>query len=177
MFLTGNINEEVVQFLSILNVGPDIAYLVAQMVSAVLGIRCGDSTARSSSFSDFLPAVERLYSTGKIMGDWTPSTHATCVQWKMESKGRYEGDFKVHTKGPVLLIGNTYDAMTPLVSAHNVSSGLNGSVVLEVNGYGVCYPTNCTSAVAHFECRARKLSANLILIFSTPLSIFHRPVP
>jgi hypothetical protein len=105
---------------------------------AIMGIHCGDRTPRVFSFDEFLPAVDRLYSVSKFMGDLTPGLSMTCAQWKIEAKERYEGNFQVQTKKPVLLIGNTYDGLTPLVSAYNVSSGLKGSVVLEVRGYGVC---------------------------------------
>lgn len=65
--------------------------------------------------------------------------YATCAQWKIEPKERYTGDFNVKTKHPVLFIGNTNDGLTPLVSAKNVSSTFEGSVVLTVDGYGVSF--------------------------------------
>ncbi|KAG9242113.1 hypothetical protein BJ878DRAFT_517199 [Calycina marina] len=46
------------------------------------------------------------------------------------------GNFKVETKNPMMVIGNTWDAHTPLISAHNVSSGLEGSVMRQVDGWG-----------------------------------------
>jgi len=49
------------------------------------------------------------------------------------------GDFRVKTKNPVLLIGSTYDPVTPIASAHNVSAGFEGSVVLERGGFGVSF--------------------------------------
>jgi hypothetical protein len=101
------------------------------------GIHCVDRTPRTSSFDEFLPTVRRLYKTSRIFGDVTVSTSATCAQWRIEAKERYEGDFRVQTRNPILLIGNTYDGHTPLVSAYNVSSGFEGSVVLEIHGYGV----------------------------------------
>lgn len=110
----------------------------ANIVTALMGIHCSDRTARASSFDEMLPTISQLYNTSRIMGDVTPYISMTCAQWKMGAKERYEGDFEVQTKNPVLFIGNTYDGLTPLVSAYNVSSGFNGSVVLEVNGYGVC---------------------------------------
>lgn len=62
------------------------------------------------------------------------------TQWKLEAKERYTGDFRVKTKHPMLVIGNTYDPTTPLRSARNISESFEGSVVLEHGGYGVCYP-------------------------------------
>ncbi|RYP62594.1 hypothetical protein DL771_009673 [Monosporascus sp. 5C6A] len=115
---------------------------------ALMGIHCGERTARAATLDDVMPAVERLYATSRIMGDLTPSLTMTCAQWRIEPRERYGGRFDgVRTRGPVLFIGNTYDAHTPLVSAYNVSSGFEGSVVLEVNGYGHCslaVPSLCT---------------------------------
>ncbi|CAI4212347.1 unnamed protein product [Parascedosporium putredinis] len=64
-----------------------------------------------------------------------------CALWPFEAKERYEGDFHVKTKNPLLFIGNTYDPVTPLASAKNMSAGFEGSVVLQHNGFG---PSNCT---------------------------------
>ena len=65
--------------------------------------------------------------------------NSACAQWKIEPKERYTGDFNVKTKSPVLFIGNTFDGLTPLVSAKNVSSTFEGSALLTVDGYGVSY--------------------------------------
>jgi TAP-like protein len=133
MLLTGNTEDA----LAALNNSIGTTEGSLQAVMSVMGIHCGDRTVRVASFDDFLPAIEQLYNTSKFMGDITPALSMTCAQWQMEAKGRYEGNFQVETNKPVLLIGNTYDGFTPLKSAYNVSSGFKGSVVLEVNGYGV----------------------------------------
>jgi hypothetical protein len=133
-----------------------------QMFMAVMGIHCGDRSVRVSSFDDFLPTIDCLYNTSKFMGDITPAFTMACAQWKIEPKERYEGNFQVHTKKPVLLIGNTYDGLTPLLSAYNVNSGLKDSVVLEVNGYGVCAPLlSILHNIVCLECWGRELSTNL----------------
>lgn len=72
---------------------------------------------------------------------------SACAQWPYSAKERYEGDFQVKTKNPVLILGNTGDAFTPLVSAYNLSSGFEGSVVLEIDGYGhasTSVPSSCS---------------------------------
>lgn len=74
---------------------------------------------------------------GITVGDALVFLYAACSQWKIEPKERYTGDFNVKTKHPVLFVGNTHDGLTPLVSAKNVSSTFEGSVVLTVDGYGV----------------------------------------
>ena len=63
-----------------------------------------------------------------------------CAQWQFVGKDRYEGDFRVKTKKPILFIGNTYDPVTPLASAKAMSEKFEGSVVLERGGYGVSLP-------------------------------------
>ncbi|RYO93627.1 hypothetical protein DL763_004302 [Monosporascus cannonballus] len=110
---------------------------IQHIVSARLGIHCGERTARAKTFDAVLPAFDRLYAISRIMGDVPAVVNFACAQWRIEARERYGGRFdSVLTRGPVLFIGNTYDALTPLVSARNVSSGFEGSVVLEVNGYG-----------------------------------------
>jgi hypothetical protein len=137
MLLTGNIQGALAAALEILGgVGP--IEEAGQMIMSVMGIHCADRAVRLSSFDNFLPVVDQLYNTSRIFGDVTPGITAICAQWKMKAKEIYDGDFKAKTKKPVLFIGNTGDGFTPLTSAYNVSSGFKDSVVLEVNGYGVC---------------------------------------
>ncbi|KAI0114283.1 alpha/beta-hydrolase [Hypoxylon sp. NC0597] len=114
---------------------------------ALGGIHCSDNMIRTEKFEDFLPAVQQMYDTSKILGDGLVFLYAACAQWKIEPKERYTGDFNVKTKNPVLFIGNSHDALTPLVSAKNVSATFEGSVVLEVDGYGhssLAAPSACT---------------------------------
>ncbi|KAL7619551.1 hypothetical protein AAE478_010091 [Parahypoxylon ruwenzoriense] len=114
---------------------------------ALAGIHCGDNMVRTEKFEDFLPVVDRMYNKSKIMGDALMGLYSTCAQWKIEPKERYTGDFNVKTKNPVLFVGNTFDGLTPLVSAKNVSSTFDGSVVLVVDGYGhasLAVPSVCT---------------------------------
>ncbi|PGH19695.1 hypothetical protein AJ80_03850 [Polytolypa hystricis UAMH7299] len=114
---------------------------------ATMGIHCADRKLRTSSFDEIMPAMNQLLNISRVMGDVTTGMSMACAQWKIEPKERYEGDFQVKTKNPVLFIGNTYDGHTPIISARNVSSGFEGSVVLEVNGYGHCsvaLPSKCT---------------------------------
>ncbi|KAI1139197.1 alpha/beta-hydrolase [Hypoxylon sp. FL0543] len=114
---------------------------------ALAGIHCSDNMVRTEKFEDFLPAVQTMYNTSKIMGDALVFLYSTCAQWKIEPKERYTGDFNVKTKNPVLFIGNSHDGLTPLVSAKNVSATFEGSVVLEAEGYGhtsLAAPSACT---------------------------------
>ncbi|KAI1385783.1 alpha/beta-hydrolase [Hypoxylon trugodes] len=118
-----------------------------QQPQALYSIHCSDNMVRTKNFDDWVPAVQRMYDTSRIIGDALVSLYAACAQWKIEPKERYTGDFNVKTKNPVLFIGNSHDALTPLRSAKNVSSTFEGSVVLEVDGYGhasLAAPSSCT---------------------------------
>lgn len=102
-----------------------------------LGIQCSDKTLRASELNQVTPYMSASRSLSKVFGDMNDGSIATCAQWKMPAKEQYNGSFHIKTPTPFLLIGNSFDPLTPLSSAHNVSAGLEGSVVLQQNGYGV----------------------------------------
>lgn len=116
---------------------------------AVLGIRCGDKAPRTSSYSVLEPVISKYFETSAIFGDATLGlNNFACAQWNFEAKERYEGDFNVKTKNPILFIGNSFDPVTPLISAQNMSASFDGSVLLRHNGYGhlsFSQPSNCTN--------------------------------
>ena len=116
--------------------GKDLdAGIAAQL--ALVGIHCGDRAARAGSLEALMPTLRRLARVSRVLDGIPGGINIPCAQWKFEPKERYGGDFQVAPRRPVLIVGNTWDGLTPLRSAHNVSSGFKGSVVLEVNGYGV----------------------------------------
>lgn len=104
------------------------------------GIQCGDSFVRTDSLKDFLPAVEKLWESSQVIGENFGSVYALCNQWAITPKERYGGDFNVKTKNPVLMVGGSYDALTAIDSARNLSATFEGSAVLEWDGYGVSHP-------------------------------------
>lgn len=95
---------------------------------------------RESSFDKFRPTVDKLYNSGRFLANRTLGLQMSCAQWKNDAKERYQGDFHAKTAKPILLVGSSYDAFSSIHSARNVSSGFEGSAVLEVKGYGVCFP-------------------------------------
>ncbi|KAI6081329.1 alpha/beta-hydrolase [Hypoxylon rubiginosum] len=122
-------------------------FVALQTFQANAGIYCSDNQNRNDKFENLLPAVKQLYSTSKILGDGATSVYSACQQWKIVPKETYTGNFNVKTKSPVLFIGNTFDGLTPLKSAKNVSSTFEGSALLTVNGYGhasLNIPSACT---------------------------------
>ena len=104
---------------------------------ALQGIRCGEKTFRVARHEDLQPAISRLHNISKIAGDTFGPILMPCSRWKVNAKEVYSGNFQVRTRKPLLVIGNTFDPITPLASARNVSSGFEGSVVLEQRGFGV----------------------------------------
>ncbi|SPO06306.1 related to hydrolases or acyltransferases (alpha/beta hydrolase superfamily) [Cephalotrichum gorgonifer] len=118
---------------------------------AVMGIRCGDKIPRADKLSDLDELEEEFHAMSKWFPGFARGAYVyACAQWPFEAKERYEGDFNVKTSNPILFIGNTYDPVTPLVSAQNMSAGFEGSVVLQHNGFGhlsIVQPSNCTNEI------------------------------
>ncbi|GAM42077.1 hypothetical protein TCE0_043f15723 [Talaromyces pinophilus] len=151
MLMTGEIDE--ITFLEfvgrVIPIDNTTLLTIGSVYPPLEGIHCSDRTpvARAGTYDKFLPAVYELSNTSKIIGRSDISLSMACAQWKLDAKERYEGDFQVSPKNPVLLIANTYDGHTPIQSAYNVSAGFEGSVVLEVKGYGhtsLVLPSLCT---------------------------------
>ncbi|KAH6855508.1 TAP-like protein-domain-containing protein [Chaetomium sp. MPI-CAGE-AT-0009] len=113
---------------------------IQQQAQAVMGIRCGDKIPREDELSDLDKVDEEFRKTSN-----GPS---------FEAKERYLGGFRVRTSSPLLFIGNTYDPVTPLASARNMTAGFEGSVVLQQDGFGdtsIAQTSNCTNeAIARY---------------------------
>ncbi|EJT79105.1 hypothetical protein GGTG_04194 [Gaeumannomyces tritici R3-111a-1] len=110
---------------------------------ALQGIRCGDkdpaTRAGIRTLEDAMPAIERVASLSRLMGNGSIHGSITmpCARWRLNgARERYNGDFRVRTKYPVLVVNPTWDPVTPLVSAKNVSAGFEGSVLLQRDGFG-----------------------------------------
>ncbi|KAI1626160.1 TAP-like protein-domain-containing protein [Exophiala viscosa] len=112
-------------------------------------IKCGDSAYRADSLADFIPFEEEIVPTSTWGGlDFGLNNMIICSSWLMNAKEVYSGDWNVETKNPLMLIGNTWDPVTPLVAAQANSALFPGSVVLQHNGYGHCslaQPSLCTA--------------------------------
>lgn len=118
----------------------------AEIISA-LPIRCSDSWLRASNISEIVPLMEKQ-SAVSAFTDTLFYVSWLCSAWRMQAKERYTGDFTAKTRNPIMLIGNTYDPITPLTSARNVSEAFEGSIVLQQDSYGHCsyaQPSVCTA--------------------------------
>jgi hypothetical protein len=60
-----------------------------------------------------------------------------CARWSMRAAEQYRGAFDVIMRSPTLVMGNTYDSITPLASARNVGELFEGIVFLRHDAYGV----------------------------------------
>jgi len=117
---------------------------------AFMGIRCGDVAFRADTLSAFDSFKAAVVPTSKWGGlDLGLENIMECAPWKMRAKEVYSGSWSdIRTKHPLLIIGNTYDPVTPLISARNNSAAFEGSVVLQHNGYGHCsiaQPSLCSA--------------------------------
>ncbi|KAK4039895.1 TAP-like protein-domain-containing protein [Parachaetomium inaequale] len=118
---------------------------------AFYGIKCGDTIPRAESLNDVLPDAERMMETSELFGPGIASIVTQCASWPWAAKELYGGPFKgIRTRTPVLLFGNTYDPVTPLASAKNMSAAFEGSVAVEQHGFGhatISQLSNCTMQV------------------------------
>lgn len=108
---------------------------------ALTGIKCSDvrPAGRAASLGRIRPVVEGRHRMSPVVGDTADYLPIECAQWRMPAREQYAGGFEgVRTRGRVLVIGNAFDPVTPLVGARNVSKGFERSVLLKHGGYGVC---------------------------------------
>jgi hypothetical protein len=112
----------------------------AKATEAIYGIRCGDKAPREAILPELMPVINEYRNMSWVIGAEMAYVHnPACAQWGFVAKERYTGDFKVKTAKPMLFIGNTFDPVTPMISARNMSSGFVGSVLLHHNASGVSW--------------------------------------
>lgn len=120
-------------------------------------IQCSDKAPRAFDRRDILPFIDELFNRSNF-SDIQSQVFSWCANWKFQAKERYSGNFDVKTRNPILIIGNTYDPVTPLVSARNVSQTFEGSVLLQHDGYGVSFSVAALFALFLVHIRLTKLS-------------------
>ena len=105
-----------------------------------LGIQCGDTFLRSDNLTTLLPLINATVTSSDIAGELFVNLEPiSCAPWRFAAKERYSGNFQAQTRNPILFVGGPFDPVTPLISAYNMSTGFDGSVVLQHNGYGVSH--------------------------------------
>jgi|ERR1700761_8565055 len=146
------------------------------MFESLAGIRCSDKFLRTSNVDLVRTELkDKLYPISPRFGDLATVKMSTCAQWGFVAKGGYDGNFRVKTSFPPLVIGNTWDPVTPLKSARNLSALLEGSVLLQHNGHGVSRVCNHwgdvlrSSSICQLRSRRHAQRSILRLISSTGL--------
>ncbi|KAH7112950.1 TAP-like protein-domain-containing protein [Dendryphion nanum] len=100
------------------------------------GIHCGDRVPRTNNYTAIQASFKQLFNTSYFVGGLNGAPNAVCAQWPWKAKEIYTGNFKAKTRHPILILSNALDGQTPMKSALNVSSGFEGSVILENDGAG-----------------------------------------
>ncbi|KAL4869308.1 hypothetical protein BDV12DRAFT_196547 [Aspergillus spectabilis] len=130
------------------HMGDSIGSLVAD--ESPFAIQCGDKQAPQQTFEEMSEVFQDLAAKSRLLGSSGIALAMPCANWRVPAKERYEGDFNVKTKHPLLVIGNTYDSATPFRSAQNVSAGFESSVLVENGGFGHgshAHGSACTSRI------------------------------
>ncbi|KAF4952979.1 hypothetical protein FSARC_12518 [Fusarium sarcochroum] len=103
----------------------------------LLGIRGSDRFTRAKSRNELSATIAKQERLSRLGGPPAAALSLLLSQWKFDAKERYEGPWEdIKTSYPLLIVGNTLDAQTPLKCAHNTSAIFDDSVVLEVQIYG-----------------------------------------
>ena len=105
---------------------------------ALYGIQCAETSLRSNNLTSLRPIIDTTLANSRLAGESIVVLEPlACAPWPFFAKERYSGNFQAQTKSPIIFVGSPFDPVTPLVSARNMSTGFDGSVVLQHNGYGV----------------------------------------
>ena len=169
----GEVGSDVLQLLA-LSIPTNATALINNEITSrapLLGIKCSDSFPRAATLNELQPAVDRIHKSARLLGDTQDPTRFVCARWKFNAKQRYEGDFNVKTKNPMLILSNRVDAVAPLAGAKNLSATFQGSRLLEIDGYGVS--SLISFAKTHLPCVFVTLSGANNLVYSTRLLSNH----
>ncbi|KAJ6501787.1 TAP-like protein-domain-containing protein [Mycena vulgaris] len=118
-------------------------------LEAYMAVACGDATP----VEDSIPHLQRYYEDGLKMSsfaDLLSSTRVLCSGWKIHREGRFRGPVGAqNTSFPLLVVGNTFDPVTPLAGAAKTAKSFPGSALLTQDSIGhttFTTPSLCTFA-------------------------------
>lgn len=136
-------------------------------LDAFPAIMCSDGVPVNDTPEELAQYLEKIRGVSKWIGAANMNFRLPCVgrtvrpEWRFVPQGMWHlkldnnsstmltlfpsplANIQVETDHPILFIGNLYDNVTPLESAHNNSAHFPGSVVLQQNTLGVS-PTTST---------------------------------
>ena len=130
---------------------------------APTAIICTDSPSRegASAWPQVIAELTRVSQIGGPFIGWTG--WAPCASWPARGADSYTGPWNRTTKNPVLIIGTTFDPVSPYLNARNVASLLGNAALLTHDGYGH------TSEADPSACVIRTTS-NYLVALRTPRS-------
>ncbi|KAM5539524.1 hypothetical protein V8D89_006796 [Ganoderma adspersum] len=105
-------------------------------------ILCGDAPDRTpnntATMKDvFDTVISTAHNVSHMLGTVWPNPIYACAFWPERAIERYMGPFNKTLANRILVIGNTYDPVTPFVGAKTVAEGLGDSAALvRMNGFG-----------------------------------------
>ncbi|KAJ3232077.1 hypothetical protein HDU81_003324 [Chytriomyces hyalinus] len=109
-------------------------------VSGSLGffaVACLDSTRNNVSLGAWQHAAQENQKISPLFGVQWVWRGLGCRYWPVQAAERYTGPWNHKTKNKILIVGNSFDPVTPLASAIKMEKAMDGNGVLLVqNGYG-----------------------------------------
>lgn len=116
--------------------------MVAQSI-----ILCTDSESKlNQTQEEHWEYIQFLRKQSKTYGFSLADITMPCHNFDLRPKWRFDGPFGAKTANPILILSQTLDPITPLISAKGASTLFLGSQVVEVQGIGhtsLGYPSIC----------------------------------
>ncbi|KAH8652191.1 TAP-like protein-domain-containing protein [Xylariales sp. PMI_506] len=108
-----------------------------------VAIRCSDGLNvtgdTKESFKEYMQVLQRQ---SDAFGTIWSHIRLACTGWTARPAWTWEGPITGNTSFPILLIGNSFDPVTPLRNAYTTASHFPGSVVLHQDTEGHCSYSN-----------------------------------
>ena len=112
------------------------------------GTMCSDSVNPTSA-RRWIETAAQQDSIAPYFGRQQTWDSGVCARWSLPAPGRYLGPFDRPTSAPVLVVGNTFDPITPYTSAVSTAARIPGARLLTIDGYGHTsggVPSSCADA-------------------------------
>ena len=116
-------------------------------ISAQSSIVCADADSKiNETAEEFYEYVKDLHDQSPNFGYGLTRVMLPCHGYNIRPKWRFNGPWGAETANPLLILSQTLDPITPLVSAKGAASLFPGSQVVEAQGIGHCtlgWPSLC----------------------------------
>ncbi|KAJ6084640.1 hypothetical protein N7486_011440 [Penicillium sp. IBT 16267x] len=113
------------------------------------GVLCSDGRdIHRIAKDEYREYWQTLQNQSQAIGNEWATIRLPCAGWNVRPEWPFDGSFIQNTSHPLLFIGNSYDPVTPVRNAVNMSAGFSDSVVLQQNSLGHCSlaaPSECTA--------------------------------